>query len=194
MFSGYVDRPSPVLQRRSRRRMPARPPSSTSDGSAVRGSFKRLVQLLDRKRRVGVDLRVARLARAPRGGRRAPSAVSNSAIRPYSASGGFRACAIARSVRSSSLHLRRRARSSASRRSRSSAAKRMNRNSSHANRPMRADVSHPVPHRAGIHAPRRGQEVAVQAGDDDDVALEPHADVDDERRSRTAAGRSSARS
>ena len=38
-----------------------------------------------------------------------------------------------------------------------------------------------------IHAPRRRQEVAVQAGDDDHVALQPHADVDDQRRSTNSS-------
>ena len=57
----------------------------------------------------------------------------------------------------------------------------MNRNSSARNRPI-------VPTNVAqsqivgvVHAPRRRQEVAVQAGDDDHEALEPHADVDDER-------------
>ena len=55
----------------------------------------------------------------------------------------------------------------------------MNRNSSVRNRPivpMNVDQSQNV---GVVHAPRRGQEVAVQAGDDDDEALEPHADVHD---------------
>ena len=57
----------------------------------------------------------------------------------------------------------------------------MNRNSSVRNRPIvprNVDQSQNV---GVVHAPRRGQEVAVQAGHDDDEALEPHADVDDER-------------
>ena len=36
-----------------------------------------------------------------------------------------------------------------------------------------------------IVAPARRQEVAVQRGHDDDEALEPHADVDEDREDRT---------
>ena len=45
----------------------------------------------------------------------------------------------------------------------------------------RAEEGHDVPARRPVHPPRRGQEVAVQAGDDDHEALEPHADVDEHR-------------
>ena len=41
----------------------------------------------------------------------------------------------------------------------------------------RADVGRPVPERRVVHAPRRRQEVAVEARDDDHEPLEPHADV-----------------
>src|SRR5206468_6607623 len=36
------------------------------------------------------------------------------------------------------------------------------------------------PYRPGIHAPRRRQEVTMQTGHDDDIALQPHADIDNE--------------
>ena len=47
--------------------------------------------------------------------------------------------------------------------------------------PDRADERAPVPDRRAVVAPRRRQEIAVQARHDDHEALEPHADVDDDR-------------
>ena len=47
--------------------MPASPPPSTIHGSFVRGSRSAVVQLVDRERRVGVDLDVAGVARLPCG-------------------------------------------------------------------------------------------------------------------------------
>ena len=66
--------------------------------------------------------------------------------------------------------------------------KRMNRNSRKRNSPIEPTYSPPVPDRRVEHAPTTtGQEVAVQAGHDDDEPLQPHADVDDDRDRRTAA-------
>src|SRR5688572_1504749 len=45
----------------------------------------------------------------------------------------------------------------------------------------RSEERHEVPHGRVIHAPRRGQEVAVERRHDDDEALQPHADVHDDR-------------
>ena len=83
--------------------------------------------------------------------------------------------------------------SSASRRSRSSAGTGRTGRTASRNRPI-------VPTNVAqsqivgvVHAPRRGQEVAVQAGDDDHEALEPHADVDDHRDHEQSDRRSCAR-
>ena len=38
-----------------------------------------------------------------------------------------------------------------------------------------------VPERPVIHRPRRRQKIAMQAGDDDHVPLEPHADIHQDR-------------
>src|SRR5208283_1817397 len=45
----------------------------------------------------------------------------------------------------------------------------------------RAGIGCPIPFRRNVDAPGRWQKVAVQAGDDDDETLQPHADVDDDR-------------
>ena len=47
------------------------------------------------------------------------------------------------------------------------------------NKPIVPGKHGEVPPRRRIHRPGRRQEVAVQARDDDDKSLEPHADVDD---------------
>ncbi len=76
------DRPTPSTARPKPPSPPTMPPSSTSSGSRVRLQPERLVQLLDRNRRVGVHLPVAG-QRAPWSPRRpAPPGLSNSAIRP----------------------------------------------------------------------------------------------------------------
>ncbi len=43
-----------------------------------------------------------------------------------------------------------------------------------------SDVNSPIPSRRVVHAPGRRKEVTVQAGDDDDEALKPHADIHDD--------------
>ena len=50
--------------------------------------------------------------------------------------------------------------------------------------PEAADQAHDVPARGSEVTPRRGQEVTVQRRHDDDEALEPHADIDDDRESK----------
>ena len=70
--------------------------------------------------------------------------------------------------------------------------KRMNRKNSVRNRPDRADEHRPVEDRPAVVAPRRRQEVAVQARDDDHEALEPHADVHDQRDDEQSTRRSCA--
>ncbi len=47
--------------------------------------------------------------------------------------------------------------------------------------PDRAGERDEVPPRRVVHLPRRRQEVAMQARDDDDEPFEPHADVDEHR-------------
>ena len=44
-----------------------------------------------------------------------------------------------------------------------------------------AEEDRVVPERQGVHAPGRGEEVAVERRHDDDVALEPHPDVHEDR-------------
>src|SRR6185503_490554 len=47
--------------------------------------------------------------------------------------------------------------------------------------PEAAEQGRDLDRRRGVHRPARRQEVAVQRGDDDDEALDPHADVDQQR-------------
>src|SRR5579883_3425436 len=47
--------------------------------------------------------------------------------------------------------------------------------------PDRASESEPVPKAAGEEVPGGGHEVLIEARDDDDVALEPHAEDDADR-------------
>ena len=107
---------------------------------------------------------------------------------------GVWSMACPRSVRLRSLHLGRRAPSSASRRSEIIGSTRMNRKNSVDEQADRAEERHPVPARRPVHPPRRGQEVAMQAGDDDHESLEPHADVDEHRDDEQQRRRASARS
>src|SRR4051812_47649081 len=44
-----------------------------------------------------------------------------------------------------------------------------------------AGVRCPVPLGGYVDAPGGGQEIAMETGDDDDEALQPHTDVDDDR-------------
>src|SRR5438874_1477734 len=61
----------------------------------------------------------------------------------------------------------------------------------HHEQPDRSKIGRPVPERRGVTAPRGDEEVAVEAGDQDHVALEPHADDhaerDEKQRPRRAA-------
>ena len=143
-------------------------------GSRVWCDAERFVQLLDRERRVRVHAAVALVMRAVR--RRDErvrivelrhQAVDQRIASPSDPRTSSSTFASGRIVRISKIEIIGR--------------KRRNRNSSARNRPIvptNVDQSQNV---GAIHAPRRGQEVAVQAGDDDDEALEPHADVDDQR-------------
>src|ERR1022692_2811803 len=47
-----------------------------------------------------------------------------------------------------------------------------------------AKVGEPIPSGGVEDGPRRGKEILRQAADDDDIALEPHADEDDDGRDK----------
>ena len=152
---------------------PTRPPIEHDQRQPRVARAERFVQLLDRKRRVRVHAAVALVVRAlgrrdQRGrivelGHQAVDRELGSTSLIQSSS----TFASGRIVRISKIEIIGR--------------KRRNRNNSERNRPIvprNVDQSQNV---GAVHPPRRGQEVAMQAGDDDDEALEPHADVHDQR-------------